>query len=244
LDIGGDKDLPYIKFPHEMNPFLGYRAIRICLDQPEIFRPQVRALLRASVYGNLGIMFPMIATLDEWRLAKDFVLREKETLLKEGYAVSDQIQFGIMVEIPSAAVLAHEFAKEVDFFSIGTNDLIQYTFAADRMSEKVANLYQPLNPAILRLIKMTSDGANKNNIWTGVCGEMAAEPLAIPLLIGLGIEALSMSSASILKIKNIVLNVSYSDCVELVNQALDAATSMEVETLVKDFLQSRNLSVQ
>ena len=185
LDIGGDKKLPYFEFEPEMNPFLGYRAIRLCLDRKDIFKTQVRALLRASVYGKLAIMFPMIATIDEFKSAKQFVLDTKEELKAEGVAVSDSIEIGMMVEIPASAVLADEFAKYADFFSIGTNDLIQYSMAADRMSEKVAYLYQPLNPSILRLIKMTIDGAHSQGRWCGMCGEMGGDPMAAPVLLGL-----------------------------------------------------------
>ena len=184
LDIGGDKELPYLHLPKEMNPFLGYRAIRLCLDDTDLFRTQLRALLRASAYGKLRIMFPMIATLNEFRSAKALLLEEKAKLVAEGVTVSEEIEVGMMVEIPSAAVLADQFAKEVDFFSIGTNDLIQYTMAADRMNEKVSYLYQPYNPSILRLVKMVIDAAHKEGKWTGMCGEMAGDQTAIPLLLG------------------------------------------------------------
>ena len=199
MDIGGDKELPYLELPDEMNPFLGYRAIRISLDQDEIFRTQLRALLRASVYGNLRIMFPMIATLQEFRDAKAIYTEEKEKLENEGIEVSDSIQVGIMVEIPAAAVLADQFAKEVDFFSLGTNDLIQYTMAADRMNERVSYLYQPYNPSILRLIKNVIDAAHAEGKWAGMCGEVAGDQTAVPLLVGMGLDEFSMSATSILK---------------------------------------------
>ena len=208
LDIGGDKKLPYFEFDPEMNPFLGYRAIRLCLDRKDIFKTQVRALLRASVYGKLAIMFPMIATIDEFRAAKDFVLETKEELKGEGIPVSDEIEIGMMVEIPASAVLADEFAKYADFFSIGTNDLIQYSMAADRMSEKVAYLYQPLNPSILRLIKMTIDGAHSQGRWCGMCGEMGGDPMAAPVLLGLGLDEFSMSATKILPTRKIITSLN------------------------------------
>ncbi|MEG1732139.1 MAG: phosphoenolpyruvate--protein phosphotransferase, partial [Longicatena sp.] len=193
LDIGGDKKLSYFTFPEEMNPFLGYRAIRLCLDRTDIFRTQLRALIRASIYGKLCIMFPMIATIDEFRTAKGLFNEEKANLIKEGVKVSDNIEVGMMVEIPAAAVNAENFAKEADFFSIGTNDLIQYTMAADRMSEHVSYLYQPYNPSILRLVNMTIQGAHKEGKWAGMCGEMAGEVYAVPLLLGMGLDEFSMS---------------------------------------------------
>ena len=236
LDIGGDKKLDYFTFPQEMNPFLGYRAIRLCLDRKDIFKTQIRALLRASVYGNLCIMFPMIATINEFKEAKQFVLDTKAELIKEGVKVSDSIQIGMMVEIPAAAVLADEFSKYADFFSIGTNDLIQYSMAADRMSEKVSYLYQPLNPSLLRLIKMTIDGAHKNGKWCGMCGEMAGDILAAPVLLGLGLDEFSMSSSSILKARKMIRNLSYADMQELSKKALSLQTCNEVIDLVKGSL--------
>src|SRR5699024_2052725 len=173
MDIGGDKTVPYLNMPNELNPFLGFRAIRYCLENEDIFRTQLRALLRASVHGQLKIMFPMIATLDEFRAAKAILLDEKESLIKDGVDVSDDIELGIMVEIPSTAVMARQFAKEVDFFSIGTNDLIQYTMAADRMNEQVAYLYQPYHPAILSLVNNVIEAAHAEGKWAGMCGEMA-----------------------------------------------------------------------
>ena len=205
LDIGGDKTLPYLPLPQEMNPFLGYRAIRLCLDKKEIFKVQLRALLRASVFGKLCVMFPMISGIQEFRQAKEVVEECKAELRTEGKEYSDNIQWGIMVEIPAAAVMADELAKEVDFFSIGTNDLIQYTLAADRMSEKVSYLYNPMHPAVLRLIKMTIDGGHSQGKWVGMCGEMAGDETAIPTLVEYGLDEFSMSATSILPAKKIML---------------------------------------
>ena len=235
LDIGGDKELPYLNLPDEMNPFLGYRAIRLCLDQPDIFRPQLRALLRASAYGKLNIMFPMVATLQEFRDAKSLLLEEKEKLQNEGVEVSDDIELGIMVEIPSTAALADIFAKEVDFFSIGTNDLIQYTMAADRMSERVSYLYQPYNPSILRLVKQVIDASHKEGKWTGMCGEMAGDATAIPLLLGLGLDEFSMSATSVLKARRQIKGLSQNEMEELAAKAINCATTEEVQTLVDHY---------
>ena len=236
LDIGGDKKLNYFSFPEEMNPFLGYRAIRFCLDRKDVFRTQLRALARASVYGRLCIMFPMIATIDEFLEAKGVYLEEKEKLIKEGIPVADNVEIGMMVEIPASAVLADEFSKYADFFSIGTNDLIQYSMAADRMSEKVSYLYQPLNPSILRLVKMTIDGAHKNGKWAGMCGEMAGDPEAVAVLLGLGLDEFSMSATSILKARKIVRDLSYKDAQELANKALSCKNEAEVKELVSKTL--------
>lgn len=233
LDIGGDKELPYLNLPKELNPFLGFRAIRLCLEQKDLFRTQLRALLRASVYGTLRIMFPMIATLDEFRAAKALLLEEKEKLQAEGVQVSDEIQLGIMVEIPSTAVLADQFAKEVDFFSIGTNDLIQYTMAADRMNERVSYLYQPYNPAILRLVKMVIDAAHKEGKWAGMCGEMAGDATAIPLLLGLGLDEFSMSATSILPARSQISKLSKAEMEQLAAKALQMQTAAQVVELVR-----------
>ena len=233
LDIGGDKELPYLDLPKEMNPFLGFRAIRLCLEEQDIFRTQLRALLRASSYGNLKIMFPMIATLNEFRAAKALLEEEKANLTSEGVKVAKKIELGIMVEIPSTAVLADQFAKEVDFFSIGTNDLIQYTMAADRMNERVSYLYQPYNPSILRLVKMVIDAAHKEGKWAGMCGEMAGDETAIPLLLGLGLDEFSMSATSILKARSQILNLSKAEMEELAEKALQMSTTEEVMEAVK-----------
>ncbi|ELK21489.1 phosphoenolpyruvate-protein phosphotransferase [Anoxybacillus flavithermus TNO-09.006] len=237
LDIGGDKELPYLDLPKEMNPFLGFRAVRLCLDMQEMFRTQLRALLRASVYGNLKIMFPMIATLDEFRQAKAVLLEEKEKLVAEGVEVSDHIEVGMMVEIPAAAVLADQFAKEVDFFSIGTNDLIQYTMAADRMNERVSYLYQPYNPAILRLIYNVIEAAHKEGKWVGMCGEMAGEELAVPILLAFGLDEFSMSATSILRVRSQLKKLSKQEAERVKDHILSLATAEEVVRFVKETFQ-------
>lgn len=241
MDIGGDKELPYLKLPDEMNPFLGYRAIRISLDRPDLFKTQLRALLRASVHGHLRIMFPMIATLQEFRSAKAMLEEVKAELIENGTPVAENIEVGIMVEIPAAAVLADQFAKEVDFFSIGTNDLIQYTMAADRMNEQVSYLYQPYNPSILRLIKNVIDASHAEGKWTGMCGEMAGDQTAVPLLLGLGLDEFSMSASSILKTRSLVSKLNYSDMQVLAEKALnECSTAEEVVELVDDAVAKAN----
>jgi phosphoenolpyruvate-protein phosphotransferase (PTS system enzyme I) len=228
LDIGGDKELPYLQLPKELNPFLGFRAIRLCLEEQDIFRTQLRALLRASIYGNLKIMFPMIATLDEFREAKAILEDERQKLIAADQKVSDSIELGIMVEIPSTAILADQFAKEVDFFSIGTNDLIQYTMAADRMNQRVSYLYQPYSPSILRLVKMVIDAAHAEGKWAGMCGEMAGDETAIPLLLGLGLDEFSMSATSILKARSQIKKLRKADMEKLANQVLNMQTTSQV----------------
>lgn len=239
MDIGGDKELPYLQLPEEMNPFLGYRAIRICLAEPDMFRTQLRALLRASVYGKLRIMFPMIATLNEFREAKQMLEEEKAKLVAEGQSVSDEIEVGIMIEIPAAAVLAHQFAKEVDFFSVGTNDLIQYTMAADRMNERVSYLYQPYNPAILTLLKHVIDSAHAEGKWVGMCGEMAGDQTAVPLLLGLGLDEFSMSASSILKTRSLLAKLDSKEMEALAHKAInECSTVEEVIALVEELTES------
>lgn len=233
LDIGGDKKLSYFKFPEEINPFLGYRAIRFCLDKKDIFRTQLRALLRASVHGKMGIMFPMIATIDEFKMAKKIILKEKDNLIKEGYKIMNNIEIGMMMEIPAAAILAYQFAKYADFFSIGTNDLIQYTMAADRMNQFVTYLYQPYNPSVLRLIKLIIDGAHKEGKWVGMCGEMAGEKEAIPLLMGMKLDYFSMSATSILNARRIISKLEILEMEQLAEEALNCETAEEVLILVK-----------
>ncbi|SHM94560.1 phosphoenolpyruvate--protein phosphotransferase [Gracilibacillus kekensis] len=234
LDIGGDKELPYLELPEEMNPFLGFRAIRLCLERDDIFRTQLRALLRASTYGNLKIMFPMIATLDEFRQAKALLLEEKDKLTQEGTDVSDDIEIGIMVEIPSTAVIARQFAKEVDFFSIGTNDLIQYTLAADRMNERVSYLYQPYHPAILNLVHNVIEAAHAEGKWAGMCGEMAGDSIAIPILLALGLDEFSMSATSILPARTQIKDLSKEELASYKEQLLSMNTADDVEAFVRE----------
>ena len=236
LDIGGDKELSYFDTPNELNPFLGQRAIRLCLENMAIFKTQLRALLRASVYGNLKIMFPMIATLDEFRKAKEILLKTEVELREEGMEVSKNTQVGIMVEIPSTAILADQFAKEVDFFSIGTNDLIQYTFAADRMNESVSYLYQPYNPSLLRLIKMVIEAGHKEKKWVGMCGEMAGDPIAVPILIGLGLDEFSMSASSILGTRALIGRLSYDKMKKMALETLNQPNQVEVKAVVESYI--------
>lgn len=235
LDIGGDKELPYLELPKEMNPFLGYRAIRLCLDRKELLRTQLRAVLRASAFGNLKVMFPMISGLGEWRQAKAIYTEVRQELDREGVPMAEKVELGIMVEIPSAAILAHSFAKEVDFFSIGTNDLVQYTVAVDRMNEKVSYLYDYFHPAVIRLIKTVIDAANAHGKWAGMCGSMAGDRLAAPLLLGLGLHEWSMSPGSMHKVKEAVAGCSREACVELAEQILELETPEEVRAALTAF---------
>jgi len=236
LDIGGDKKLPYLELPEELNPFLGVRAIRLCLERQDIFRTQLRALCRASVYGQLKIMFPMVATLEELREAKAILNEEKEKLIQEGVPVSDAIEVGMMVEIPSTAVIADRFAKEVDFFSIGTNDLIQYTLAADRMNEKVSYLYQPYHPAVLRLVHNVIQAAHKEGKWAGMCGEMAGDETAIPILLAMGLDEFSMSATSILPARSLLKNLSKAEVEKHIDAVLNLDTAEDVAQYVQTHL--------
>lgn len=237
LDIGGDKKLPYMELPKESNPFLGQRAIRLSLNREDLFRTQLRALLRASRFGNLKIMFPMIAVLEELLQAKRLFEEERLSLIDEGIELAGQIELGMMVEIPAAAIAADLFAPEIDFFSIGTNDLIQYTMAADRMNETVSYLYQPCHPSLLRLIRLVVQAANKEGKWVGVCGEMAADPTAIPLLLGLGLHEFSMSSSSILKTRELIRELYQSEWSGHVEKAI---TMRDAEVVSKFVHQLRN----
>ncbi|WP_300561520.1 phosphoenolpyruvate--protein phosphotransferase [Companilactobacillus sp.] len=238
MDIGGDKHLPYLPLPDEMNPFLGYRAIRISLDRQDIFRTQLRALLRASAFGNLRIMFPMIGTLNEFRDAKKVFEEEKAKLVADNVKVSDDIQLGMMMEVPAAAVLADQFAKEVDFFSIGTNDLIQYTMAADRGNDRVSYLYQPYNPSILRLVKHVIDSAHKEGKWAGMCGEAAGDNIMVPLLLGMGLDEYSMSATSVLRVRSLMKKLSTADLKELAERAVtESVTNEDNKKLVEEYLE-------
>ncbi|MCF7924975.1 MAG: phosphoenolpyruvate--protein phosphotransferase [Candidatus Izimaplasma sp.] len=233
LDIGGDKHLDYLPLDEELNPFLGHRALRLCLAEKEMFKTQLRALLRASKYGNLHIMFPMVATLNELREAKAVLAEAKKECIANNQEVGEP-KVGIMVEIPSVAILADQFAKEVDFFSIGTNDLIQYTFAAGRMNEKVSYLYQPYNPSLLRLIKMVIDASHDAGIWTGMCGEMAGDSIAAPILLGLGLDEFSMSASSVLRTRHLFSQLSFKEMQKEAQKVLDFKTNQEVKEYIEN----------
>jgi len=236
LDVGGDKNLPYLKMPQETNPFLGWRGIRICLSNPDLFKTQLRAILRASAFGNLKIMFPMISSVEEVQAAKKLCDEIKDELATQGIPYKKDTEIGIMIETPSAAVTSDLLAKEVDFFSIGTNDLIQYSMAVDRTNEKVAYLYEPLHPSILRLLKSAIDNAHKANKWIGMCGEMAGDPLCVPILVGLGLDELSVAAFSIPKVKKIVRSVSCAEAQKIAGKALGLNTANEVRDFAKGIL--------
>ncbi|KOC47553.1 phosphoenolpyruvate--protein phosphotransferase [Clostridium botulinum] len=234
LDIGGDKEVPYMHLPKESNPFLGYRAIRLCLDRQDLFITQLRALLRASIHGKLRIMFPMISSLEELLESKRILNETKETLIKEGIKVSDSIEVGMMIEVPSAAIISDILAKHVDFFSIGTNDLIQYTTAVDRINEKISYLYTPMNPAVLRLIKIVIDNAHKAGIWAGMCGEVAGDERLIPILLGMGLDEFSMSAISILPARRLISSLSLKEAEDISNRVLSLDSAEEIATLLSN----------
>lgn len=233
LDIGGDKDLPYFKFPQESNPFLGFRAIRFCLERTDLFKTQLRAIIRASNYGNIKIMFPMISTVTELLAARSLLDEAKDELQAEGIPFAEDLEVGMMMETPAAAVISDKFAKLVDFFSIGTNDLIQYTTVVDRMNSKVAKLYSPFNPSVLRLIKQIIENAHKNNIWVGICGEAASIPALIPYFVALGVDELSMSSGSILKTKWIIQQLIIEDMEKLIEKVDELDSPKEIKELLE-----------
>ena len=242
MDIGGDKELPYLDLPKEMNPFLGWRAIRIVLDRREILNAQLRAVLRASAYGKLAVMFPMIISVEEIRELKSVIEELKVELRNEGKAFDENIQIGVMVETPSAAVNAKFLAKEVDFFSIGTNDLTQYTLAVDRGNELISHLYNPMSPSVLSLIKQVIDASHAEGKWTGMCGELAGDERATVLLLGMGLDEFSMSAISVPRIKKLIRNVNYQDAKLLAEKALQQPTAAEIERLVIDFLAEKALN--
>jgi len=240
LDIGGDKDLKYMKLPKEDNPFLGYRAIRICLDDINLFKVQLRAILKASAYGNMAIMIPMISSLEELRKTKEIINEVKEELREKKIKFDENIKIGIMIEIPAAALIADELAKECDFFSIGTNDLIQYTVAVERGNKKIANLYTHFHPAVIRLIKKTIDGAHKSHIMCGMCGEAAGDVTFIPLLIGLGLDEFSMNANKVLNVRKLIRKLDFKECQKLADEVLKLATSDEVEKLLVKYTRGSN----
>ncbi len=234
LDIGGDKDIPYLNIPKEMNPFLGYRAVRFCLDHKEIFTTQLRAILRASIYGNIKIMFPMISSIEELRQCKLILEEVKEDLRKENIKFMENIEVGIMVEIPAVAVHSRQFAKEVDFFSIGTNDLIQYSLAVDRGNQDISHLYNQFHPAVLSLIKMTIENGHKEGIWVGMCGEVAGDEKLIPILLAMGLDEFSMSAASILKARYLIRNTSKKEIEGMLDHILNLPTAHDVEKYIDE----------
>ena len=242
MDIGGDKELPYLDLPKEMNPFLGWRAIRIALDRREILNAQLRAVLRASAFGKLAVMFPMIISVEEIRELKAVIETLKAELRAEGKAFDEHIQVGVMVETPSAAVNAKFLAKEVDFFSIGTNDLTQYTLAVDRGNELISHLYNPMQPSVLSLIKQVIDASHAEGKWTGMCGELAGDERATLLLLGMGLDEFSMSAISVPRIKKLIRNVNFQDAKALANAALQKPTASEIEQLIEEFLAENALN--
>jgi phosphotransferase system enzyme I (PtsI) len=238
LDIGGDKELPYLDLPKEMNPFLGYRAIRLCLDRRELLLTQLRAMIRAGAHGTVKIMFPMISGMEEWRAAKELYEEARTQLAAEGAAIPAFMEVGVMIEVPSAALLADRLAREVDFFSIGTNDLVQYTVAVDRMNEKVAYLYDYFHPAVIGLIKTVIDAAARHGKWTGMCGSMAGDPLAAPLLLGLGLNEWSMASGALHRVKAAVRGLNQTQCKAFAEKLLELDTAAEIRQALTDFQQS------
>ncbi|WCE30486.1 phosphoenolpyruvate-protein phosphotransferase PtsI [Vibrio sp. SCSIO 43137] len=240
MDIGGDKDLPYMDLPKEMNPFLGWRAVRISLDRREILRDQLRGILRASAHGKLRIMFPMIISVEEIRELKKAIEEYKAELRAEGLAFDENIEIGVMVETPAAAAIAHHLAKEVSFFSIGTNDLTQYTLAVDRGNELISHLYNPLSPAVLTVIKQVIDASHKEGKWTGMCGELAGDERATLLLLGMGLDEFSMSGISIPRIKKVIRNANFAEVKLMADEALAMATAAEIEAHVEKFIAEKS----
>ena len=237
LDVGGDKEIKYLNLPKETNPFLGYRAIRLCLDNIEMFKIQIRAILKASAYGNISIMLPMISSIEELRKTKKLVEECKKELEEKNIKFKEDIKLGIMIEIPSTAIMAEKFAKECDFFSIGTNDLIQYTVAVERGNEKIANLYSQYHPAVIKLIKMAIDGAHKEGIFCGMCGEVASDSKMIPLLIGMGLDEFSMNSNKILQTRKLIGNLDKKQCEKLIEKVENLESSSDIIKELKNFFE-------
>ncbi|VFP87095.1 Phosphoenolpyruvate-protein phosphotransferase [Candidatus Erwinia haradaeae] len=244
MDIGGDKDLPYMNLPKETNPFLGWRAIRISMDRTDILHAQLRAILRASIFGELRVMFPMIISVEEVRFLKKELKILKAQLCKESIKFDTKIELGIMVETPAAAIISHHLAKEVDFFSIGTNDLTQYTLAVDRGNDLISHLYNPICPSVLMLIKKVIDASHNEGKWTGMCGELAGDPRATLLLLGMGLDEFSMSAASIPRIKKIIRSVNFEDTKRLAEQALIQPTSDALMQIVNEFIKAKHLTLE
>lgn len=242
MDIGGDKELKCLDLPEEMNPFLGYRAIRISLTKPDIFKTQLRALLRASAYGDVHIMYPMITSIEEVKAANAILDQAKDELRQEGQAFREDIKVGIMVEVPATAVSAFLFAKHVDFFSIGTNDLCQYTLAVDRMNETITNLYQPMHPSILRLIKTVIEASHDHKKFTGMCGEMAGDPLLTMILIGMGLDEFSMSAPSIPIVKHIIRSVTLQECKSVLDTVMTMETAEEIHAYAQGIMAEKGLN--
>lgn len=239
LDVGGDKLMHLPDMPEEPNPFLGCRAIRLCLDQPDLFKTQLRAILRASVHGRVRIMYPMVSSLEEVRKAKDILAECKSELAREGKPFDDGIETGTMIEVPSAALIAHDLAREVNFFSIGTNDLVQYTMAVDRGNERITHLYQPTHPSVLRLLSMASEAAHANGIWIGVCGEMAGDIHLVPLLLGLGMDELSVATTCLPRVKKALQNLNAGECRALAERAMKMSDPREIENMCREHARER-----
>lgn len=240
LDVGGDKEIPYLNLPKEMNPFLGYRAIRVGLDRPQILKAQLRAIYRASNYGNIKIMFPMISSIEELRRAKEIAKEVRDELKKESIPFSNDVEIGIMVEVPAVAIHARAFAKEVDFFSIGTNDLIQYTLAVDRGNQKIEKLYNQYHPAVLRLIKMIIDGGHQEGIWVGMCGEAAGDEKLIPLFLAMGLDEFSINAGSILRVKEQIRNTSKKEVETHIDTIINLASAEDVENYIEENILKNN----
>lgn len=243
LDIGGDKKLPYLSMPQELNPFLGWRGIRFCLDRPDVFKTQLRAILRASAFGKIRIMYPMISDITELREANNLVAQCKNELRAEGHSFDENVQIGIMVEIPSVAIVADIFAREVDFFSIGTNDLIQYTMAVDRLNDQISHLYQPYQPAVLRLIENVIAASHRAGIWTGLCGEMAGDVLAAPVLLGMGLDEFSMNPASITRVKKVIRSLTRESAHRIKENAINMTTAKQVREYLTGIADEMTLQI-